>query len=925
MRCPGCGKTVDLNQDYCPSCGAKITRETGSSIARELDELDSRKNEDPSEEILRLKKLLIRMDERYNALEQALDKRLAALEQKSPGEAAEPKPPAESKTAETQREMQVHPAVAEGLPKAVGQTRPCPHCGRNVESRYDRCPSCGTQIEPPRRPEPKSSEWEAILGGNWLARVGVLALFVGLAFFIMFAIDKGWLGPPVRIALGIVAGLGMIGGGLYWQKRYPTLSQTLSGGGIALLYLSIFAAFAYFQMLNVYLAIGLLFVISAGSSALALKHNSLPLGLIGIMGAFAAPFVLGLRHAGEAGVSLSGTGSQLLIYIMVVDLGVIFLSTFHNWRWFTLVAFLGTALSFTAWQAQYGGRASLLLREGSLTLLFLIFVGATMLFHVVQRKRAQDFDYLLIEINAAAYTVISYALMWPSHHAWMGGFTILLALFYAGLGRAVRRRGKENVQLASIASGLALILLTLAIPVQFGNRAWTTVAWAAEGTILMWLAIRFGSRLLRFFGCAAFALMAVRLCALDSRLASYQPVMNTRTLAFVFSIAAVYLTGYILLRRSRSAGDSWTSRIGQTFLPAADLIALILVLLEVLDYRKGSWHSGWPLALLAIFSALPVLHYLSWRRSLMTDDDAIIMTASAACYLGISILVWDQYQAWMGALYLLLAVSYGVLSWIKLKTDRRSILGLYALGIALSFLTLAAYAQLDNRVWTTVVWSVEFVLLAWGASRFKIPIMRTFGLIAFALAGLRLLSFHTVVDIATYTPVLNPRALGFLVAIAAAYLGARIIGRIDNAAAPLLVVANFFTIWVASHEVWDYFGQRLRSAVLTGDVVLKNIQNLSLTALWALYAIILLAVGIAKRWRSLRLGALGLFGLAVGKVFLYDVWALQTIYRVAAFTGLGILLIAGGYLYQRNSRVILGFFALKESSPQDGKGENEQR
>ena len=63
----------------------------------------------------------------------------------------------------------------------------------------------------------------------------------------------------------------------------------------------------------------------------------------------------------------------------------------------------------------------------------------------------------------------------------------------------------------------------------------------------------------------------------------------------------------------------------------------------------------------------------------------------------------------------------------------------------------------------------------------------------------------------------------------------------------------------------------------------------------------------APDWQSM-IWALGLLIVPIAKVFLYDVWALQTLYRIVAFIGLGILLIVGGYLYQRNSKRIIGFF-----------------
>jgi uncharacterized membrane protein len=66
-----------------------------------------------------------------------------------------------------------------------------------------------------------------------------------------------------------------------------------------------------------------------------------------------------------------------------------------------------------------------------------------------------------------------------------------------------------------------------------------------------------------------------------------------------------------------------------------------------------------------------------------------------------------------------------------------------------------------------------------------------------------------------------------------------------------------------------------------------------------------------KRWRLVRLWALGLLIVPIGKVFIWDVWALETIYRIIAFVGLGLLLLIGAYLYQRYSQVIKGVFTEK--------------
>jgi uncharacterized membrane protein len=184
--------------------------------------------------------------------------------------------------------------------------------------------------------------------------------------------------------------------------------------------------------------------------------------------------------------------------------------------------------------------------------------------------------------------------------------------------------------------------------------------------------------------------------------------------------------------------------------------------------------------------------------------------------------------------------------------------------------------------------------------------------------AIRLLFFDTTVNARTFQPVLNERFLAFIVSIAALYVAAYILWRQRETflrwrvpATALLIAANFFSLWILSFEVWHSFSNALRSAEPAAGEGLRNAQNLSLTAVWAVYAVIGLVVGIAKRWRYVRLGALALLAVPIIKVFVYDVFKLEMGYRIGAFVGLGLLLLVSAYLYQRYSKIIKGVFIEK--------------
>jgi uncharacterized membrane protein len=543
-----------------------------------------------------------------------------------------------------------------------------------------------------KRAPKKEREWEQVLGGNWLARIGVLALIIGIGFFLKYAFDNNWIGPSARIILGVIAGLIMLGAGYYWRKRYPIMTRVLSGGGIAVLYLSIFASFATYHLVGIYVAIVFLLIISALATLLAVRYDSMALAILGILGAFFAPFILGGFGETATGVSSRNQAIQLLVYLIVIDIGVLALATFRNWRWFTLLALACSLITYGFWYDEFNWQVGITAEEIGITAIFISFVGATYLFHIAWRRVPRNFDYLLMLGNAAAYTGISLGLMWDEFQAWMGGFVLLLALFYGLLSYFAYRRNRENTRLSGFPLAIALILLTVAIPVQFRDHAPTTIAWAVEMVALVWLSLKLKIPLLRYCGYTVFVAMFWRMLIFDTTvdMATFKPVLNARFLAYVFGIAATYATALILRRRRETIG--------------------------------GEWHA---------------------------------------------------------------------------------------------------------------------------------------------------------------------------------------------AATVLLIAASFLSIWIISFEVWQSFSNSLLTADRAARKGLENAQNLSLTAVWAVYAVAGLIVGIWRKWRYVRIGCLVLLVVPIVKVFVYDVFHLETSYRIGAFIGLGLLLLVSAYLYQRYSQIIKGVFTNK--------------
>jgi uncharacterized membrane protein len=223
-------------------------------------------------------------------------------------------------------------------------------------------------------------------------------------------------------------------------------------------------------------------------------------------------------------------------------------------------------------------------------------------------------------------------------------------------------------------------------------------------------------------------------------------------------------------------------------------------------------------------------------------------------------------------------------------------------GLALTFATLAIPVQLEGR-WLTIAWAVEAAVLAWSGVRARVRLLRLAALGLFAVVAMRLLAF----PIPATAFLWNARFAAFAVTLACMGFALRAAQRegdaLDAEEQPLFaglgVVLCFLGLWVLSHEVWDWLGERSYPGEIAPDRRLA--QHLGLSVLWTLYATGLLLAGIFRRQAALRWQGLILFGVVVGKVFLHDLSFLRQFYRIVSFVVLGLVLLAVSFLYQRRA------------------------
>jgi len=300
-----------------------------------------------------------------------------------------------------------------------------------------------------------------------------------------------------------------------------------------------------------------------------------------------------------------------------------------------------------------------------------------------------------------------------------------------------------------------------------------------------------------------------------------------------------------------------------------------------------------------LYAALPMAKAMRGLVSAELDIAMILLNAFA--YSGaLFILLWPEDKWPLTLLFLALAAGHvAVARLIPAAADNQPALArlLYA-GLALTFLTLAVPVRLEGK-WITLSFSVEGAILVWTGFRGASNFLRQSGYILLGISALRLL----ILPPEGGPFLLNARFAAYLVMIAcfgvalwAAQTHEREIDAPERMEIGIFVVAiNVYALIALSWEFWDYFAKAGHGV----DVALA--QHVALSVLWTLYATVLLFLGVQNKSALLRWQSLSLFGLVVGKVFLYDLSFLDRGYRILSFFVLGAVLLGVSFSYTRKS------------------------
>ncbi len=415
---------------------------------------------------------------------------------------------------------------------------------------------------------------ESKIGSQWLNRIGIVAVLIGVSFFLKYAFENNWIGPSGRIAIGLLTGIGVVvWSETFRNKGYLVFSWSLKAVGIGTLYLSLWAAFQAYHLFPAEVAFAGMLIVTAATVTLAITQDAQILAAFALIGGFVTPMLLSTSQNREM---------FLFSYVTLLDLGTLVLVTYRPWRRLLTGSFLGTAILYVGWYAEFYRRPELATTLAFATTFFAIFAVAPLFAKERSAERISKTLLVLPLVNAAAYFLAVYVMIEDVSKSAIAWIAVVLAAVYLLLGREIRSQMPENAEnsrlLTLLHIALAVGFLTAAIPIKLQSY-WITIGWLVESGVLFYVAYRGSSRFLKVLSLCSLVLGIGRLVFFDDFEATTL-VFNPRFAIYLIAIAVVAFAVH-LARGSEDESERTGAAIGIVLI---NVLALVAFNLEAYSY-----------------------------------------------------------------------------------------------------------------------------------------------------------------------------------------------------------------------------------------------------------------------------------------------------------------------------------------------------
>ncbi|MDR1994385.1 DUF2339 domain-containing protein [Azonexus sp.] len=335
--------------------------------------------------------------------------------------------------------------------------------------------------------------------GNPIVRAGLVILFIGLSFLARYAAQAGLFPVELRLAAIGAVGIALLTVGFRQRQAKPAFGLVLQGGGVAVLYLTVFAAFRLYQLMPQGAAFAFMVLVCAASCLLALLQNARSLAFAAFAGGFATPLLLS-----------TGGGSHVALfsYYTLLNLAILFIATRRAWRELNLLGFVATFGVAGAWGWMRYDVEHYASAQAFLIVFIAIFIATAILYARATPLRLgigtgeglpRTVDSTLVFGTPLAGFGLQAGLVQPFLYGQAFSALAFGAVYLALAALLLRRGGTGYRLLTECFLALGVGFVTLTVPLAL-DAQWVSAVWALEGAAAFWVGMRQARWMPRAFG-----------------------------------------------------------------------------------------------------------------------------------------------------------------------------------------------------------------------------------------------------------------------------------------------------------------------------------------------------------------------------------------------------------------------------------------
>ena len=448
----------------------------------------------------------------------------------------------------------------------------------------------------------ESETLETRIGSRWLNRIGIVAVLVGVSYFLKYAFENDWIGPGMQIIIGMAAGIAVAA----WSERFRRhgfagFSYSLKAVGAGALYLSLWASFELYSLVPAAVAFCGMVVVTGAMAALAVLESAEVLAGLALVGGFLMPVLVSTGRNQEV---------ALLSYLLLLDAAALLLQRFRSWPRILFGSFIGTELLFVFWYAKFYSDDQFAITVSFLSAFFALFAAAPLVANLFPpRSDATPLrtGVVLPVLNGLAYFCVVYAMLnvqGVAVESRAAQYLLVIAALYAGLGLALERRTSDALPqpgsridarylLPLVHLGMAVACLTAAIALWLHGH-WIAFSWLVEAAALFYAGTKAARAPVKWFGALVAALAIFNLLIGSIGWRTQTLVLNERFGLYLLAIGVIAAMiwwqqhGASVAETNASNSGDWL-RHPQGMLLAViviNLLALCALNFEVGDYFR---------------------------------------------------------------------------------------------------------------------------------------------------------------------------------------------------------------------------------------------------------------------------------------------------------------------------------------------------